>query len=258
MGHEPLDRRSRRDVGAPLRYSSLAMALTVIVGDVHGCTAEVESLLDKVSFSPGMDRLVFVGDLILRGPDSRGALALARRLGARVVRGNHEQKLLARRTGDSPVSAEHARLAQELSRDEWAWLEATPHWIDLPAHGIRVVHAGVIPGITVDRVPPEALLRMRTLGGRNGWSDEQDAGPLWGRRYSGPPHVVFGHNARAEPQLHRWATGIDTGCVYGGRLTAVVLDEGEPMPRGKAARATLRSVPARRSYQGPRGKAPSR
>ncbi|MDP9035176.1 MAG: hypothetical protein M3O50_10235 [Myxococcota bacterium] len=70
--------------------------------------------------------------------------------------------------------------------------------------------------------------------------------------------MIFGHNAQPAPQLHRWATGIDTGCVYGGRLTAVVLDEGEPMPHGKAARATLRSVPAGRVYHGGRGKPPSR
>ncbi|MDP9035175.1 MAG: metallophosphoesterase [Myxococcota bacterium] len=174
---------SAADAGASLRYSSRAMALTVIVGDVHGCTAEVESLLEKVGFSPGLDRLFFVGDLLVRGPDSHGALALARRLGAGMVRGNHEEKLLMGRATCSPASAAHACVAQELSRDEWAWLEAAPLWLDLPAHGIRVVHAGVIPGITIDRMPREALLGMRTLGGPHGWSVEQGAGPLWGMRY---------------------------------------------------------------------------
>jgi len=51
---------------------------------------------------------------------------------------------------------------------------------------------------------------------------EKDGIVLWGRRYTGPPHVVFGHNAQLEPQLHPWATGIDTGVVYGERLTALV------------------------------------
>jgi hypothetical protein len=224
------------------------MALTVIVGDVHGCTSELEDLLEQIRFAEGHDRLVFVGDLVVRGPDSHGALALARRLGARVVRGNHEDKLLAWRHRPKALGAEHERLARDLSQAEWRMLEAMPLWVDLPEHGVRVVHAGVVPGATPKRTPPEALLKIRTVDARDRWSDEPDAGPLWGSRYDGPPHVVFGHNASAEPQIHEWATGIDTGCVYGGRLTAVVLAEGEPMPRGEAARALLRSVRARRKY----------
>jgi hypothetical protein len=224
------------------------MAITVIVGDVHGCAGELEELLETLFFAPQTDRLAFVGDLVARGPDTPGVLALARRFGGAVVRGNHEEKLLAGHLRGKPLGTEHARVADQLSADDWAMLEATPLWLDLPEHGLRIVHAGVLPGTPVDRAPPDALLRMRTIDARGRWSDEPGAGPLWGSRYEGPPHVVFGHHARAEPQLHEWATGIDTSCVYGGRLTAVVLGAGEKMPRGAAARRTLRSVPARRAY----------
>jgi calcineurin-like phosphoesterase family protein len=224
------------------------MAFTVIVGDVHGCTAELEDLLEQLCFAEGRDRLIFVGDLVVRGPDSRGVLALARRLGARVVRGNHEGKLLAWRQRARPLGTEHARLAHDLSEDDWAMLEAMPLWVDLPEHRARVVHAGVVPGVALEHTPPDALLTMRTIDARGRWSDEPGAGALWGSRYEGPPHILFGHHARGAPQLHEWATGIDTGCVYGGRLTAAVLSEKEPMPRGEAARAVLRSVPARRTY----------
>jgi hypothetical protein len=232
------------------------MTLTIIVGDVHGCTAELEDLLDHVQLAEGRDRLIFVGDLIVRGPDPHGVLALARKLGARIVRGNHEDKLLAWRNGDKELGAEHQRLAHDLSEVEWRMLEEMPLWVDLPEHRVRVVHAGVVPGQSMDRIPPEALLTMRTIDARGRWSDEPERGALWGTRYEGPPHVVFGHNARTEPQLHEWATGIDTACVYGGRLTAAVLSEGEPMPRGTAVRAMLRSVQARRTYSA--GKAGSR
>ena len=224
------------------------MAITVIVGDVHGCAAELEELLETLCFAAGVDRLVFVGDLVARGPDTVGVIAVARRLGAAVVRGNHEDKLLAWRLRGKSLGAEHARVAAQLSEQDWALLEATPLWNDLPEHGVRVVHAGVVPGTPIDRAPSDALLRMRTIDRRGRWSDEPDAGPLWGTRYEGPPHVVFGHNARDEPQLHEWATGIDTSCVYGGRLTAIVLGEGERMPRGESARKMLRSVRARRPY----------
>jgi hypothetical protein len=89
---------------------------------------------------------------------------------------------------------------------------------------------------------------MRTVDARGRWSDDADGGTLWGNLYTGPPHVVFGHYARSEPQLHAWATGLDTGCVYGGKLTAMVLGEGQTVPRGEAARSLLRSVPALRTY----------
>jgi hypothetical protein len=229
------------------------MAQSVIVGDVHGCTGELEELLDKARFDQAKDHLVLVGDLVARGPDSRGTLALVRRLGARAVRGNHEDKLLAWHRRGKPLGPDHERVANALSDDDWATIEAMPLWLDLPAHGVRVVHAGLLPGVAVAQAPPEALLKMRTIDARGRWSDEPDAGPLWGSLYEGPPHAVFGHNARPEPQLHAWATGIDTACVYGGRLTAIVLDHDEPMPRGDAVRRCLRSVPALRKYYGGKG-----
>jgi hypothetical protein len=229
------------------------MTRTVIVGDVHGCTGELEDLLERVRFDEAKDRLVLVGDLIVRGPDPHGTLALTKRLGARVVRGNHEEKLLSWRRGRKELGPDHARVASTLTEDEWRMLEATPLWLELPEHGARVVHAGVVPGMALEQMPAEALLRMRTIDARGRWSDEADAGRPWGALYEGPPHVVFGHWARPEPQLHAWATGLDTACVYGGRLTALVLDAGEPVPRGEQVRSLLKSVPAMRKYYGGKG-----
>ena len=214
---------------------------------------ELEELLERVRFVDGTDRLVSVGDLVVRGPDTPGVLQLVRRHGALAVRGNHEEKLLGWRRKGKPLGPEHERVARELGDDDWAMLDAMPLWIDLPEHDLRVVHAGVIPGTPPSRTPPEALLKMRTIDARGDWSDEPDAGALWGTRYEGPPHVVFGHHARPEPQLHAWATGLDTGCVYGGKLTALVLDEGEPVPRGEDVRRLLKSVPALRRYYGGKG-----
>ncbi|MCL2449421.1 MAG: metallophosphoesterase [Polyangiaceae bacterium] len=223
------------------------MGRTVIVGDVHGCRGELEELLAKVGFVKGADRLVFVGDLVARGPDTHGVLALVRELRATSVRGNHEDKVLGMRA--SGGDGEHGRIAEALDRAEWRQLDAMPLWLDLPEHNLRVVHAGVVPGIRFDRTPPEAILKVRAADGRGGWTDAKSERPLWGELYTGPPHIVFGHNALSEPQLHKWATGIDTGCVYGRELTALVLDADEPMPRGRVAvRRRLVSVPARRKY----------
>src|SRR5260370_32255956 len=216
-----------------------------MVGDVHGCREELEELLAKGKWVEGADRLFFVGDLVARGPDSLGVLALVERLGGRAVRGNHEHKLLRIRDGSSPGlwfgapapnrsrgrrgrglaspsghEGEHEQLASLLSRDDWSLLEQMPLWVDLFEHGVRIVHAGVVPCQAIEQTPPEALLTIRAIDASGRWSNEKDGRPLWGEPYLGPPHVVFRHNALAEPQLHPWATGIDTGCVYGGRLTA--------------------------------------
>jgi hypothetical protein len=224
------------------------MPRTVIVGDVHGCTGELEDLLEKVRYREGKDELVFVGDLVARGPDSIGTLDLARKLGARIVRGNHEERLLAWRRKEKALGPDHERVVERMSPEHWKLLESTRLWLALPEHGALVVHGGVVPERPVEQTPPDALLKIRTVDSRGKWSDSPDDGPLWGERYTGPPHVIFGHNARNEPQLHAWATGLDTACVYGGRLTALVLDEGEMLPRGTAVRSLLRSVRASRKY----------
>jgi len=222
---------------------------TVVIGDVHGCREELEALLAAVGFAPRVDRAVFVGDLVARGPDARGVLELVRRYGAHAVRGNHEDHLLRGRIDPTRVSGEYRRLAEEFSAEDWRTLEAMPLWLDLPEHELRVVHAGVVPGRPIEDTPPDALLRIRAIDERGGWTDDKKAPVLWGTVYEGPPHVVFGHNALAEPQLCEWATGIDTGCVYGGRLTALVLGAGEPVPRGSGALTRLVSVPAKRVYR---------
>ena len=235
------------------------MGRTIIVGDVHGCAEELDALLDRLAFSLG-DRLVFVGDLIARGPDSLGVLDIARRTGAVVVRGNHEEKLLSWRAKKhahgrglgkrpDPLPRMHAKVARAFRKVDWTLLATAPTFCDLPEHGARVVHAGVVPGIAWDEQDRQALMRIRTVSARGEWAAEAGKGAvLWGSLYEGPPHVVFGHNAMKEPQLHAWATGLDTSCVYGGRLTAMVLPEKQPIPRGEAARALLVSFPARRAY----------
>ncbi len=232
------------------------MGRTIIVGDVHGCRRELEQLLDRVDFSAG-DKLVFVGDLIARGPDTLGVLDVARTTGAIVVRGNHEQKLLAWREArmsrlrgeaarEVKLGPVHEKVSRALRPVDWSLLETSPLWLDLPEHGARVVHAGVQPGVAMDRTKPSTFLRIRTVR-----VDERGRGHdvLWGARYAGPPHVIFGHNAAPGLQLHRWATGLDTGCVYGGRLTAMVLADHARIPLAYAARrALLVSQPAARVY----------
>lgn len=217
---------------------------TIIVGDVHGCRAELEALLASVGFSSG-DRLVFVGDLIARGPDSLGVLDVARRTGAVIVRGNHEEKLIDWRHGGGKGSLgeTHLELAVNMRDVDWTLLETSPLWVDLPEHGARVVHAGLFPDVPIEEQEAAVLLHVRSVEVKG------KGRMLWGAAYQGPPHVVFGHNAVEGLQLHPHATGLDTGCVYGRALTAMVLARGEPIPNDPAERRKrLVSLPAARVY----------
>ncbi len=231
------------------------MGKTVIIGDVHGCRLELEALLDAVAFTSG-DRLIFVGDLIARGPDSLGVLDVARRTGAIIVRGNHEEKLIAWRTDPSvPLGKIHLEVALSLREVDWTLLHTAPYWFDLPEHGARIIHAGLLPGLPIEKQDPQTLLHIRSVSVKTvnvrdaRGSAKKAAFVRWGTLYEGPPHIVFGHNALGGLQLHPWATGLDTGCVYGGRLTAMVLSDGMKIPRSiPARRRCLHSVPARRVY----------
>lgn len=227
------------------------MSRTIVVGDVHGCRAELEELLSKLALAAD-DRLCFVGDLVARGPDGPGVLDLIGRLGARSVVGNHEWKLLdaraARARGEErKLGPSHEGLMRALADRHWAALEALPYFLRLPQHDALVVHAGVVPGVPVEEQDPWVLTRIRTFDDDGNPSDSRE-GTLWAERHREPPHVLFGHNAVDGLQLHSNATGLDTGCVYGGQLSALVLPEGELVPPAKDRRDLVVSVRARRQY----------
>lgn len=215
---------------------------TLFVGDVHGCLDELQTLLKKLAVSSA-DRLIFVGDLVAKGPDSQGVVAMARELGALSVLGNHDDAVLrfrrAQQTGIEPkLKPGHLAVARSLEEADWAWLLGLPLYIRVPEHEVAVVHAGVVPGKALEAQSREDLLAMRTLRSDGTASPRMEDGELWTAHYRGPEHIVFGHNAISGLQRTSFASGLDTGCVYGRALTALVLPEN-----------TLVSVAAKRAYK---------
>jgi bis(5'-nucleosyl)-tetraphosphatase (symmetrical) len=178
----------------------------LFVGDVQGCAAELRDLLEVSGFDPARHRLALCGDLINRGPDSAGVLALARRLDARTVIGNHEVALLE---GERSATLEVVRQQLGASLGQWlAWLESLPLFIR--EDGYILVHAGIAPGKRPEECTRRELTEIRIVDGRP-WFD------FW----PGPETVIFGHWAqRGKVDLPR-CKGLDTGCVYGGRLTGL-------------------------------------
>jgi len=184
------------------RIDSTAWADIYVVGDVHGCRGTLERLLDELA--PSVDDLVvFVGDLVRKGPDSSGVLDLLRaRPNLRAVRGNNEQKLLDGRSS-----------LDSLTDDDLSYLASLPavlSWDD-----VMVVHGGIDHRKPLADHSLTELLNTRSLAPEGGYER-----PYWFETRETLPRVFFGHTVLAEPLESRYAVGLDTGCVYGGQLTA--------------------------------------
>lgn len=208
----------------------MAASRALIIGDVHGCAEELRILLERCEYQPG-DSVVFVGDLVAKGPDSQGVVKMARSLSARTVLGNHDVRVLEIRQhldkGEPPPRAtkSHVTAAQSLSRDDVAWLRQKPFYLRLETYGVAVVHAGIVPGIPLEAQDPAQLTTLRSILPDGTPSPLATMGVPWASTWEGPECVVFGHDARRGLQRHPWAYGLDTGCVYGGELTALALPE---------------------------------
>lgn len=217
------------------------MRRTIIIGDVHGCADEVLDLFAKVGLTKE-DEVIFVGDLVDRGPKSREAIEIAMEHDA--VLGNHEEKHLAVLNGTYPekmLAPHHHATRAQLDTEHFAWMKNLPLSIELPEYGAAVVHAGVLPGIRITDQQKHILLHAQHIlppGDKTYWPSRAPAGfRFWTSFWTGPPRVIFGHSALSQPMVSEWAVGIDTGCVFGRSLTAVILPGWEVV-----------SVPARKEY----------
>jgi len=227
------------------------MSRTLFIGDVHSCADELDALLDLAALSSD-DRVLFTGDLLSRGPKPHEVLALFRKVKARSTVGNHEERLIAahraREKGEKGprLSPSHAAIVHELTPEDWQLLEALPLLLEVPEHGVVIAHAGIDPRLPLSKQDPWVLTHVRSIDDEGEPSEKW--GVPWGQLYAGPAHIVFGHNAQKQPQLHPFATGLDTGCVYGGRLTALVLPSGAAPPPPAERGDCLISVAARSDY----------
>jgi len=242
---------------------------TIVIGDVHGCLSELKTLLDVVNYNKYSDRCIFAGDLVDRGPDSPGVVRLAMELGAEAIQGNHDAKLL-RRWGHmdkiasnpkykNPMTPheDQERTISLLGATERAWLTALPYYIYLPQFDVIVVHAGLLPGVALDKQSKEILTMVRYVHRDTrkmlslvmpGFKQPPDS-IFWAEIWDGSSDVIFGHTVVGLQSIKTWdgigmgrAYGIDTGAVFGGRLTAMILDPDLPRSR------EIVQVQARREY----------
>lgn len=202
----------------------------IIVGDIHGCFEELQELLIKCQYDKNHSTLIFVGDLVNKGPFSSEVVKFVREENALCVRGNHDDSALAVALRKKPRKAdgEHDYI-DNLSREDIEWLQNLPYTITLPTINSIIVHAGFIPTLDIHHQSFLEYNKMRNLIQReNGVFESIEKpkhGVAWASIWPGPEHVYFGHDAKRGLQLERFATGLDTGCCYGRQLTAIILPE---------------------------------
>lgn len=201
------------------------MAKTIVIGDIHGCYDELISLLEKAEFGRD-DRVVAVGDLIVKGPGNRAVLELFNadpRFSS--VLGNHDLAILnfwRGKTTSLKPAQQRARLELESEKERFEeYLASLPFIIDLGTHA--VVHAGVRPGVPLGDQTPEDLTELRTMGADRAKRE----GTPWFEVYDGEKIMLFGHWPSPEPRLGKRTIGLDTGCVYGNLLSAYIVETGE-------------------------------
>lgn len=173
------------------------------------------------------DTLVSVGDLVNRGPDSAGVVDWAIENGVQTVLGNHEARLLRARAKPGKVqmkSYDHDTM-RVLKTRHWRYLEKMPLMLDLPHWNAVVVHGGFLPGMPWREQTADVVTRIQvvTPDGRAAKRGECPQGRPWAEYWNGPEYVLYGHTPRPWPMLRKHSVGLDTGCVYGGQLTACVL-----------------------------------
>lgn len=260
------------------------------IGDVHGCLEELQHLLRLLAFDTERDRLLFVGDLVNRGPHSLACLRFVRNLGVRhqVTLGNHEVNVLRQfaRGGPTTIEPWQSELYRAPDRDALIdWISRLPLMLHDKETGVFMAHAGCHPFWPLE----DALNKAAVLGQRAGglehvatfyaplkhltqpdpqekarhlaWEEQNlftrirlstpDGRPVWPHEarlagmsdpYAPPadgapfkpwyqvrywhPHeiMVYGHWAAMGFHRTPHALGLDSGCVYGGHLTAIRLD----------------------------------
>jgi hypothetical protein len=234
-----------------------------VIGDVHGCRAELEELLTELGYlitrdaegraenaaHPEGRRVAFVGDLVDRGPDTPGVLRLAMGMArdgrALAVRGNHEEKLVRALKGhDVRVAHGLAESLTQLAEESADFRERVlefcdslvPHYV-LDGGRLVLAHAGL-----PERYHGRESSKMRSLAlwGENTDDVDEWGNPVrypWANEYQGAATVLYGHTPMAESLWVNGTLCLDTGCVFGGKLTALRYPERE-----------IVSVPAHREW----------
>lgn len=191
----------------------------IVYGDIHGCLSRFRTLREKLAIRSS-DTEICVGDLVNKGSQIIELLNFVMDNEILSVRGNNEQRLLNVYNGSQKInslSPLERQIYKDLKPKHWNFLENLPFFLRFDA--ITIVHAGLKNDMDLDNLSnkqKQEVISMRAI-------THNDKTSFWSDFYDGDNgFVVFGHQASNNPIVAKFAIGIDTGCVYGGKLTAAI------------------------------------
>ncbi|MBW1775980.1 MAG: serine/threonine protein phosphatase [Deltaproteobacteria bacterium] len=199
------------------------------VGDIHGCADKLSALVDKIDLDPVRDLLVFIGDYVDRGPASYEVVDFLIDLKTRVknvvfIKGNHEDMLLKYLSGhdrftylmnggqstlDSYLKRKAPGMRHPIPKSHLAFYDSLILYHETPE--FLFVHAGIRKQIPLERQDTDDLLWIRSEFIKSDYDFKK--------------RVVFGHTPFRQPLVMPNKIGIDTGAVYGNKLTCVKLPD---------------------------------
>ncbi|OHX48991.1 bis(5'-nucleosyl)-tetraphosphatase PrpE [Cytobacillus pseudoceanisediminis] len=224
-----------------------------IIGDIHGCFAEFKELTLKMGYSwkrgfpvhPSNRKLAFVGDLTDRGPESLAVVESVYNLAANdlayYVPGNHCNKLYRYFLGNKvqithgleTTAAEYEQLdpqsQMEIKRKFMELYESAPLYHVLDNNKLVIAHAGIKESYIGKH---SSKVKTFVLYGDITGEKNPDGTPVrrdWAKQYEGKPAVVYGHTPVKEVRKINNTYNIDTGAVFGNKLTAIRYPEMELM-----------------------------
>ena len=204
----------------------------IFVGDIHGCWTEFEELLEKLAYCERRDRLISLGDLVHKGPMSGRVLRYFMENKLEVLRGNHEDCLLQALEGERDMYPEATEILEQsgVGRKKLIrWLRSLPLY--LKEDEFLAVHAGFSPWCKLSENGETDYFTVRAVNTENksltskstGGSDSRPWYEVFAENRKENRVVVFGHWAGPRVKHHKNMWGLDTGCCYGGKLSALVL-----------------------------------
>lgn len=222
------------------------MKRTIIIGDIHGCITEFQQLLDKIKYDPSSDRVILVGDLIDRGPNSSAVVKLANSFNLEAVMGNHEYKFLRWYKSNQNLyhpdkqHTQYQLYVEQLSDSDITYLNNLPYYLNLDDNS-AVIHAGLKPNISLEKQRKDDLIYLRytdkerkmiSLRVIDKLGIEATGALFWTEFGSFNLNIVYGHNVFPSVRIDQFEDqtacyGIDTGCCFGGPLTALIWETKE-------------------------------
>lgn len=216
---------------------------TVIIGDVHGCIDEFNELLKLVDYKSPNVRIICVGDFLDRGPDSLGVLQKAREMNLECVMGNHEYKFIKwhKAFGSRADVYDKKPHYELLSQEDTDYIYKMPTFIKLD--DAVIIHAGLKPGIAISSQSKDDLMYLRYTDKDRRFISlkkiakigvEAAGAHFWTEFGPFETNIIYGHHVHSMEniQIDKYANGtacygIDTGCCFGGRLTALIWETKE-------------------------------